>query len=568
MKTIIRAITISLCCLSLYRQTAMAWEKEEHRHVADHALAAVLAECEVAMQDSFILIIGRDFSIRLKKSLWLGKAFGETCAWFCEKDVSRSRVHERARTILQQLQPLSGTLIDAAWQKHGVSNASAATATNSWPAIKSADMSNQNVVANYLLHHLIALRFAEMAGQVGSKGQEPLRRALIYEAMALGYLSDAFSAGHLLVPLADALSGLHSINNKQAHDFYNNEGVYVVNSRGEVWQTFGDKLMRWYPTTYRPVLEACTTSLRELFLVYFASIGSEAVPEPLKKWWHSISADTSVGTMLSAANTTEDGKKYYSTARLPTLQLLPMPVSATWSVRFNEVDEHRIHRRTHYPQLREAGFHDPDNKEIDKEFLYSEKSVTGTMIPVLLASQRQKDPAKSRADSIAIRHVQKLIKSHPDFASVRYVQERNFSPSYMGPLLSVGGAMAFKEGDRGSGPMIGLGYGFFDDFLFLKKFSLEAALMPSFHAPRRALLASALGMGIKLPWSAALHTEGGHAWGLRSPFKAHGWKFAAGIDSPTIPLGFTYAGLTARLKYQWLWLNPALHGVFFEIILH
>jgi hypothetical protein len=538
--------------LSALAGTATAWEKEEHRQVADSALAAVLAECGVAMQDSFTFAVGRDFSIRLEKSLWENKTFGEICAWFSGKDVARSRVHERARTILQQIQSLPSALIEAAWQKHGVSNASAASATSSWPAVKSAELSQQNVVVNYLLHHLMALRFAEMAGQAGSTGEETLRRALIYEAMALGYLSDAFSAGHLLASQSDALSGLHWINNKQAHDFYTNEGVYVINSRGDAWQTFGDKQMRWHAPTYRPVLEACTTSLRELFLVYYASAGSGAVPESLKKWWQAVSADTPVGTIVSAAKMTQDGEKYYSTTRLPALLLLPMPVSATWSKRTDKADEHGIHPRKHYPQLREAGFHDPDLATIDTEFLYPRAAVDSSMFLAFLSSQSAKD----------------LIKSHPDIASVRYVQERNFPPSFIGPLLSVGGGMAFKEGERGSGTAIGLGYGFFDDYLFVKKFSLEIALMPSLHERRRTLLASALGLGIKLPWSAALHTEGGHAWGLRAPFEAHGWKFAAGIDSPTIPLGFTYAGLTARLQYQWLWLDPTLHGAFIELILH
>jgi hypothetical protein len=545
MQTTFCTIATALCLLLALSDAIHAYDKEEHRQLADSALAAVMAELGPAAHDSLSFTITRDYSIRLGKKLWEDKTFGEICAWFAEKDLSRPRFHQRARTILQQLRPLSGSIIDDAWRNHSQK----ISATASWPSVRTAEKSNLNVVANYLLHHLIALRFAKIAGQQWRAGKEALRRALIYEAMALGYLSDAFSAGHLLVPMSDAFSGLHWFNNKLAHDFYNGEGVHVINSRGDAWRTFGDKLIRWYAATYRPVLETCMTSLRELFLVYYATIGSAAVPGSLKNWWQAVSAGRPMETIVNAANTTQDGEKYYSTTRLPALFLLPMPVSATWSMRTPSMDKHGIRRRKHYPQLREPGFHDPDLAVIAAEFLYPQAAVDSSMFLALLASQSARD----------------LIISHPDVASVRYIQETNFPPSFIGPLLSIGGGMFSKQGESAS---IGLGYGCLDAWHVFKKISLEVDLMHLLDERRRVLLAPGLGMGLELPWSAALHTEGGHAWGLRAPFKAHGWKLAVGIDSPTIPLRFTYAGVTARLKYQWLWLNPTLRGAFIEIILH
>ncbi|GEM_PF-5982357 len=40
------------------------------------------------------------------------------------------------------------------------------------------------------------------------------------------------------------------------------------------------------------------------------------------------------------------------------------------------------------------------------------------------------------------------------------------------------------------------------------------------------------------------------------------------LESPTIPLGFTYFGVTVRLKYQSIALEKNLQGVFLELVLH
>ncbi len=557
MKTAYSKIILAICLMITFPYITMPWEKEEHRLVADSAFAAVLADCDISIRDSHILISNHGPKISLKRTFWQGKTFGETCTWFSGKDISYSRFHQRGQTILQQLKPLSSSLIEAVWDEHSRTIPSGhKTAPVLWPAVFSAEQSNHNVAVNYLMHHLIAIRFAKLAGHEESESKEALRCALIYEAMAQSFLSDAFSAGHLLVPLNDVFHNLHPINNKEAHDFYRNEGVYVINSSGDVWQTFGDKLLHWYAPTYRHVLHACITSLRELFLVYYVSSGNMAIPENLKKWAQSISNGNSIEEIVRGWITTKDGDRYYSITKMPTLLQLPMPISASWSVRTEKVDKHRIHQRKHYPQLREPGFHDPDLRGIDTEFIYPRASVPDWMVPALLYDKKPKE----------------LIKYNPDFASVRYAQNRNFPPSYKGLLIRLGGGATFKKNRSGFGSLFGLGYGLADDLVVINKVSVDLALMPSLHEARRLLITPSLGLGLKLPkpfnlWEAYLF-EIGYAYGLREPFKEGGLMLALGISFPTIPLRFTYSGLTIRLKYQRFSLEQTLQGVFLELIFH
>ena len=550
-----RKLTLVMGFLWALSDIAISWEKEEHRLLADSALAAVLVDCGVEVHGSQFLIFDRGFSISLGKQLWQDKTFGEICAWSSGNDAAYSRFHERGRSIFQQLRRLSASLIDAKWREHSRRSSEGDAVTGIWRSVHSAEQSDHNVIANYLLHHLIAIRFAKIAGQGGNEGNEALRRALIYEAMAQGYLSDSFSSGHILVPLSDVFSGFHSINNSHAHNFYRTEGVYVINSSGDVWQAFGDKLLHWYAPAYRHILNACISSLRELFLVYYVSTGG-GVPERLKKWGQSVSAGMSMQEIVSNWNSNQDGEIYYTSRRMPTLLRLPMPTSGTWSVRTEKIDEYGIHRRMHFPQLRETGFHDPELDGIDVEFLLPRAAVPSWMIPDML---HEKSP-------------EELIRSDPDFASVRYVQERHFPPSYVGLLFRLGGGVVFKKNDSGLGTSMGLGYGLVEDLLVIQKISVDAVLMPSFDEARRFLFATNFGMGVKLPSLVGLveasHLEAGYAWGLRRPFKARGFRFAAGLETRTIPVGFTYAGITVRLMYQNIALERTLHGVSLDLILH
>jgi len=535
--------------LIIFTSRAAAVESDEHRLLADRVFAAVVAELELLKKDSLGLRLSPENTVRLERNIWQGKSFGELCAQFSDDDLSRSRFHWRGKTILQQLHSLNSALLEEAWRKHGATTASAAP--GAWPAARLAEQANQNVVASYFLHHYLALRFAKLAGEVANRRQEAWQRALIYEAMAQGYLADAFSAGHLLVPSSDALAGLNRINAKKAHDFFGSEGVFVINSRGEVWRTFGDKLLHWYAPTYRAVFEAGQSSVRELFLVYFASVSLNIISERMKSWGHG---QTSIETLLQSIAIPQDGEKYYTTIKLPTLHLLPMPVAASWSVRADSVDTLGIYHRKHYPQLREAAYHDPDGDDLDKEFLYSQSSILDAMIPAVVRGQNAAE----------------VIKFHPDVASVRYVQQRNFPPSYVGLLLSVAGGMKLKTSKKNLATSLSIGYGLVDDLILFKKIGVNLTFAR--HDSRRVLLAPTMAAGIKagLPGGLieAFHFEGGYAWGLRAPNKAHGFKTAVGLESPTIPLGFTYSGVTIRLKYQTMALEKKLQSAFLEVVLH
>jgi hypothetical protein len=535
-------IFVILCLSVASLGNVLAWEKEEHRVVADKALAALLAEWNL---------------VSLKTKLTQEIKFGESCAQHAGPDSSAARHQRRGKTILEQLRPLSASLLEKVWDEHRQTISSAAHKTTDVlsPAF-SAEQPDQNVIVNYLLHHMIALRFAKISGEKKDRKDEVLYRALLYEARALSYLMDSFAAGHLLVTAGDSLFGLHPINNKTAYSFYRNEGVYVINSEGDVWQTFGNKILQWHAPTYRKVMDACMMSLRELFLVYYVSDDEAEIPEQLERWGQSVASGLSLEELVSQWTSTREGVEYYSVLKMPTLLLLPMPVSATWSVRTDERDEHDIFRRHNYPQLRDLGFHDPDLHGLDQEFLYPRSAIPDWMVPELLDRQ---NPAR-------------LIQSHPDLASVRFYQTRNFPPSYKGLLFHLGGGPAFKKRGSGFGSHIGLGYGLIDNLLVVHKSSIDLELMPSFDEGRRSLLVPSLGFGLKLPspshlWD-AYRFEIGYAIGLRSPYKKDGLKFAFGIEFPTITLGFTYAGLTIRLMYRRFSLERTLHGIFLDFVLH
>ncbi|MGE5692440.1 MAG: hypothetical protein ACM3YF_01510, partial [Candidatus Zixiibacteriota bacterium] len=197
---------------------------------------------------------------------------------------------------------------------------------------------------------------------------------------------------------------------------------------------------------------------------------------------------------------------------------------------------------------------DPDLEKIDRKFLYHKEHVPSWLIPDLLL---QDGP-------------EKLIKENPDFASVRFVQQSDFPPTYAGLLVNSGAGAVIRRRGKGAGWSFGLGYGLIDDFLVFNKISVEAIMMPGLDEPRRLLLGPSFGYGIKLPFHPleAMRIEKGYLWGLRLPFKSKGFRLALGFESKTIPLSFTYLGVTLRLKYQWIWLEQTKHGLFLETVFH
>ena len=281
----------------------------------------------------------------------------------------------------------------------------------------------------------------------------------------------------MLVPLRYPLFVLHHRNTREAHDFYRDTGVFVINAQGDAWQTFGGRILQSHAPTYRYVLEASLTSLRELFLVYYASVPNPTIPKYLisdrmslpvlkavaKVWMgesyyrriffdYCASADDdtilkrfiptqmpieSIREIVEAWTMPQEIENYYTDLqkRMPTLLLFPMPISATWNQRRPEKESHRIHRRFHYPQFREDRYHDPSLKDRP---LYLRDTFSNWLVPQQLIDHGP----------------DYLIKTDPHFASVHYIQERNFPPSYRGLVLNFG-VRSFS----GSDFSFGLGYG-------------------------------------------------------------------------------------------------------------
>ncbi len=523
----------------------LSWEKDEHQILANLALDSTLSFCGIKFTDSLIFLPGKRDDIILGKMLWNDESFGKISAAFSGDDISQSRCQIGGYTIMQQLEPLSAEFIDKVWER----------IKNSPDDIKSVEVTNQNVVFNYLLYHIIALRFAELSGKEFYDSNEFLRYALIYEAVAQSYLSDAFSAGHLLLYLFDYLAPLSNSNNQITHDFYCSEGVYVLNAQGDSWRTFGDRLMQWYSPSFNRVFEACVKSLQELFFVYYSSLKNIEIPEYLHKWSKSIASGITIEELSDSWVTTNDGGKYYSEIKMPALLCIPVPIAATWSVRTKQKDRYGIHKRKHYPQLSEEKFHDPDINEIETEFLYSRSSVPNWMIPAFLPNDT----------------LQNLIRYHPDVASVRYIQNRHLPPSYQGFLLSAGGTFIFSNDKNKFGASLGFGWGVADEFLFIiTKPSLIVSAMYLFSDNREWLLMADMGFGINIPVLGLFYPriDFGYAWGFQSSYNGGASKIALGLDSKTLPLGFTYAGLTFRLKYQFIFFDKTLHFPALEIILH
>lgn len=538
-------IKVLLILLLLFPKNTFSWEEEEHQILADLVLDSTLSFCEIKFTDSSIFFPGEKDDIILDRMFWNGLTFGEISAEFSGDDLAQSRCHLKGYTIMQQLKPLSAAFIDEVWRR----------IKNVPDDIQSVEVANQNVVFNYLLYHLIALRFAKLSSEEIDGKKQPIQYALIYEAIAQSYFSDAFSSGHFFLEVSDFLAPLNYMNIQIAHEYYSFEGAYVIDSYGNSWQAFGDKLLQWYPTSYYRVFEACLISLRELFLVYYSSLNNVEIPKQLSEWAKLNAGGISLKELSDCWLTTNNGAEYYSEIKMPSLLSIPIPLAASWSVRTEQKDKYGIHNRKHYLQLSNERYHDPDLDNIDREFLYSTNSIPNWMI----------------ADFLPNDSLQNLIRYHPDIASVRYRQDRFFPPSYRGYLLIAGGTYIYSQDQTKFGISMGFGWGFSDQFLFVFiKPSLTGTALYVLDGNERWVVSVDFGIGINWPILNILspRLEVGYAYGLQLPFKGHAGIFAAGLETKTLPIGFTYAGLTFRFKYQVVTFVEPLHSPVLEIILH
>jgi len=555
MKSAVVPGIIALLTWGVGISNTLAWEENEHQLLCDSAYQATMRCYTSPLDDTAFLVGSETINFALPNTLWNRHTFGQMCALEASGDFAPHRFHEPGRTTLEQLRPLTACRIALAWQDVSGIEINAAGSVAVRPTSEAYHLQARNVVCAYLLHHLMALRIAGYQESSDLTEQETLLSALRWEAIAQGYLADAFSSGHLLVPHSGPFARLQKRNNVEAHNYFRNQGVYVMNSRGYVWQTFGDRLLHWHAPTYRAVLEACQYSLREVLVVFYQA-GEYEMPEELTSWLDSVAPGISPRELVSSWLGDRDGAEYYATLRMPTLLLIPMPITATWSHRTQDQDEHGIRRHHHYPQLRHQGLHDPGLTGEEAEFLYSRTAVPDWLIP---APYLTAPPV----------HPDSFIKKDPDWASVRWVQNRYAPPSYKGTLIHFGGQVTFRGREGRAGGLVGLGYGLWDDLILLRNVSFSATILPSVHEPRRVLLVPSFGGGFPLGFGRlkALRSEGGLAIGLRSEFDDIGSMLGIGIDSRVWPLRLTNAGITWRLKYQWFYLDRLLKGPSLELIL-
>jgi hypothetical protein len=553
--------------------------------MADSALAVVLRECKATGSEDGWCVARSKTCFR--KLLWNGKNFGEICSLSSEDDLGSGRFQERGRTITEQLRSIgSHQLGEILAENLAVIRAyrDASLQHNSpFPAIP---LSGKNVVVNYLVHHLTALHCAERSA--GQNNGQWLEVALAYEAVAEGYLLDAFAAGHLLVRRSDPLAFLHPRNTKVAHDYYNNEGAYVIDSRGDVWLTFGDRLFEWYEPTFEHGFKALTSSLRELFLVHYASAESTDIPDSLTMLFDRGTKGMTIPAIVRRWTAPYDLKDYYEVLQMPTLMRLPVPISATWSLRPGIDDSRR--ERVHYPQVRESGedpgFRDPDEDNIDQEFIYPAQALPpwllpeGWIPPDSLHGHHFSDLSAGRRNSLA----EDLIKHDGSVASVRFEQERYIPPSYWGLLLTCGGGYRAYKGSTSGVAMVGLGYSpeiaVLSDVPIVDRLSAEASYTHFLGSGSPGLLSVSGGLsfntgmkpyrlGTGKPFRPVdyIRIEWGHAWGVREATRSHGALISVSLESSTIPLGFTYAGLTIRPKFSWMFFDETMTGASVEVVL-
>ena len=525
--------------------------EEEHHEFARIALDSVLTEWKAELHPSLKALFFRNDSVITSTSLWNGKSFADVSVAFSENDLSFARSHKAGRSIFEQLKSLPPSLIENTWR-----------AVESDTIVKSLERKDKNVVVNYLLHHLVALQFANRAGEKAASRQQDLKLALRYEAIALSYLVDAFSSAHIFIHYK-FLSWLQTCNYRKAHSFFQSKGAFVINSKGEVWQTFGDRLMLWYEPTYRHVLNAATTSLHEVLLVFHSAVTPDRLPVRLSSLGDSLAERYNVDTWLDMRS---GGQDYYTILKMPSLLHLPMPVTATWSKK-DIVDKYGIHQRIHYPQLREKGFHDPDLEETIRERLWKREAIPNFLDSLFFQKFREEFPEKhKKTPKDKDEFARTIVRDDTNFASVRFIQPREFLPSYFGLLVNAAGGGSLN-GDLKSSFAVGLGFGILDNLLFLNNVSTDLVYQRILANDDRHFYMLTLGGGISLPTNfvKAFRIELGPA---TEKFRDFGYKIAAGIELPMVEVPFTYAGLTSRIMVQRIFAGSSLHGVYFQIVLH
>ncbi len=492
------------------------WKDDEHRFLAENALEAVLRDFDGR------LFVDDGEPLSTQSQIWRGTSFGDLVVAFAHDDYSPSRYQEAGKTIYRQLEEVSADRIAEYWDYARTLELVEGRSPRT-PEARTA-------VANFLVAHVVALRLADGARD---KGPQALMRALFYEAIAQGYLTDAYSAGHIRVPRHDFLQAVHPVNNRKGHDLDNINGVFVINGRNQVWQAFGDGALGWYAESYRQVLNASVGALREVFLVYAVATGD--VPPALVDWVKSLGGDTPE-RLAADWLAPKSGQEYYRTILgMPSLSLIPMPISATWSIRTRQLDGNGVRQRIHFPQLREHGLHREGLPELVRRQLYSSSDLPERFL------------APGLMDTSVVR-----LTDNPDAASVEFVQLDKIPADYAGVLGSFELGILAGDGHSAGAAGVRIGNGLFESALLLGHLSVHAGITIPFdnRLPTPVRAAAAFNLS-SLPF----RVEYGVVTTTEEFLTQLGTTLAAELDLVSTTLNATYLGLNVRLRYSIFWLD-------------
>lgn len=466
---------------------AHAFTAEEHRHLARRAFEKVEF---VEMTTS-------------------PEALAEITVRSSRDDMSPSRFQVRGKTVFEQAAAIAPErlqqIVDDVLENPPTDNVLGPYA--------------DNVVANYVAYHAIALACAKKEQAQWADADPPprvfprtewLEHALTFEAVAIGYLADAFSSSHILTPSHLPFAPAQGANRRAAHEFFATQGAYVF-ANFEVWQTFGDGLLHWYGPAYEHVADACDRSVSEV--VQATRFGARAVTD-------SVSINVPV-------------------SRIPTA------IAAAWRLGESSI-----------PQFLEDQLHTPD-LHADRRFVYSRRAFPGVYVPV--AFDRMENP------------VERLRRGDSLLASVEYHQTLDVPPAFAGLLVMAGGGALVDEDGGGGVGSVAAGYGweFPVPMLARVRTSVELEYLYRLGDPDRRVIVPRYAMGLGapvMPLVEAVHFEVGYAWGLHAPFKDQGVKWGVGIGTKPVRFPFTYAGVSARLKYERFWMDDALDAFQLQLV--
>jgi hypothetical protein len=539
----------------LFPRAADAFTAEEHYDLANGIWQEVLGEIGAIQLENETHFSTGDGFLAIPRDLHEKGDWSHAVRAFALPDADPTRFHRQLESTQRQLSRIQASDLQTLLQERVVAGE---------PPARPAAEARLGAVANFFLHHWIAMQLAIRAADIDfpNDPSKTMRSALLYEAMAQGYLVDAFSASHMLLPDPNWLSWLHSRNTKLVHDDLRASGTFVIDSRHRVWLSYGDGLLFWYPLALERVREATRDSLREVLACFYKGFDPENAPSSLREWLNGQYPAGNCWETVDAWLAPRDAITYYAELRMPSLLSIPMPIAATWSVRAEEEIqpagvEPKIYARLHYPQLAEARFHDPSLTEADLRDLYSRDEVPDWMVFPALGDHSP----------------EALIETAPDVASVRWQCERHPRPSFLGGLTSAGiGNRIHPKSDEWVGS-IGIGYGLLDEEFALpwvpniKRLSMETRWDAGLDRAGDALTGVAA-LQLWCPTRADLHVDLGYAVATREPLHRHGPTIGLGLTLDTFELPLTHMASLIRVRWELLYLDEITGGPVLEFVVH